>query len=377
MLRPLLLVSFASAHLSAQAVVSTHSGIVNYAEGSAFLDDSPVNPKFGTFPSITEGSTLRTEKGRAEVLLTPGVFLRIDENSAIRMISSVLSNTRVEFLHGAAIIDSNDATSGNPCVLVYKTFQIRFPKPGVYRLGSEPEVFQTYTGEAEIQEAGEPPKAIDESNQFFFGIGTEVKKYGDGTVDAFSEWARNRAETIAADNRVGSPSTADPDSSDGNNFPFVLPAPSSPAPWFGQPGSGQPDYRFFSGAMWANNGFLGPWGPYAGSPFLNPLTVIYVFPRHFYGHNPISGTPPRRPGYPQPGYPRPGYPAGYPRIVPPVRTSYPRPSPYRPTPMPLRSTYSYARPSVGYAGAGAPRVAQPQPRMASPNVVRPMAMPRR
>ncbi len=365
MLYPWLLVSFACVHLSAQAVVSTRSGVLNYVEGTAFLDDAPVNQKFGTFLTITEGSTLRTEKGRAEVLLTPGVFLRIDENSAIRMISSALTNTRVEFLRGSAILDSNDAASGNPCVLVYKTYDLRFPKPGVYRLGSEPELLEVYTGEAEVETAGEAPKKINESNQFFFGVGMDVKKYGDGTVDTFSEWARNRADTITAETRVGSETTADPDPGDANGAPFILPAPSSAVPGFIQP-----DYGSSSGTMYLSDSFLGPWGMFTGFPISNIPIVIYVFPR-FYGRNRINGTSPRGTGYP---------------VMLPSRTSYPRPNPYGHglTSMPFRSPYIYTSPSMGHvsvgtsmghAGVGAFRTAPP--RMSPPVAVRPLALPHR
>src|SRR5689334_14600218 len=85
---------------SAQAVISAHSGVVHFSEGSVFIDDQPLDQKVGTFPNIKEGSTLRTEKGRAEILLTPGIFLRLDENSSIRMRSNSLEDTRVEFIRG-------------------------------------------------------------------------------------------------------------------------------------------------------------------------------------------------------------------------------------------------------------------------------------
>ncbi len=345
-----LLIAVACMQLGAQAVVSTHSGLVNYSEGAVFLDNSPLNQKFGSFPSVADGSTLRTEKGRAEILLTPGVFLRIDENSAIRMNSSALSNTRVEFLRGAAIVDSNDSPAGNPCVLVYKNYQIRFPKAGVYRINSEPEVFQTYTGEAEIQKDGESPKPINESNQFFFGIGMVTEKYGDGMVDAFSEWARNRAETIAADNRVGSQSTVDPDAPDPNGSPFALPLPppsTSSAPWFGQP-----NYGVFNGPLWADNGFFGT-GLYGGYPFMAPPVIVYVLPR-WYGRNPIRSVPPRQVGYPH-------------------WNTYPRLSTYHPPPAPLRNGYSYLRPNVGRVNVATPRYSAPAPRMSAPPAIRPMA----
>src|SRR5215472_3504504 len=79
-----------------QAVISTHSGVVYFFEGSVFVGDQRLEQKFGRFPEVGEGRELRTEHGRAEVLLTPGVFLRVGENSAIRMLSSKISDTRVE-----------------------------------------------------------------------------------------------------------------------------------------------------------------------------------------------------------------------------------------------------------------------------------------
>jgi len=371
-----LLVSFASVHLAAQAVVSTHSGTINYSEGAAFLDNSPVSQQVGTFSAIPEGSTLRTEKGRAEVLLTPGVFLRIDENSAIRILSNALTKTRVEFLQGAAILDSNDAPSDNPCVLVYKAYELRFARPGVYRLSSEPEVFQTYTGEAVIQAPGAPPTTIDESNQFFFTIGMAVKKNGDGMVEDFSEWARNRAETITSENRIASQSTADPAAGDPNDSPFVLPPPSSSStPWFGQQQNSSPS----SPTLWVDNGFLGPWGPYTGVPFFNPPVTIFVVPR-LYGRYPVPRTPPHQPGYPTNPvltglpHPYPPHQTGYPTM--PVRTTLPHPYPYRP--IPTTSTYSYPRPSPGpvrISAPPAPRIATPH--LAAPTMARPMAVPHR
>ncbi len=109
LLLPSVLALLASLPGYAQSVLSVRSGVVNYFEGSAFLDGQPLAEKFGTFPAIKEGSTLRTEHGRAEVLLTPGVFLRIDQNTALRMISTSLSDTRAELLNGSAILDSLQA----------------------------------------------------------------------------------------------------------------------------------------------------------------------------------------------------------------------------------------------------------------------------
>ena len=55
---------------------------------------SRCQPKFAEFPDVKNGQTLAAEDGRAEVLLTPGVILRIAENSSFQMVSNSRSDTR-------------------------------------------------------------------------------------------------------------------------------------------------------------------------------------------------------------------------------------------------------------------------------------------
>src|ERR1700689_1753967 len=88
---------------SAQAVISAKSGLIHYMEGHVYLNDQLIESKFGEFPDVKENQQLRTEDGRAEVLLTPGVFLRLGENSAIRMVTNRLIDTRLHSLSGSAL----------------------------------------------------------------------------------------------------------------------------------------------------------------------------------------------------------------------------------------------------------------------------------
>ena len=344
----LILVGAACGAMAGQAVVSARAGVINFLDGSAFLNDQPLQPQAGTFSSVKNGEVLRTEKGRAEVLLTPGVILRIDENSAFRMVSDSLTDTRVEFLRGAAILDSNDAAGKNPVTLTYKTYSIRFEKPGVYRVDSEPGILETYTGQAEITAEGEAPKPIDESHEFFFGIGMETNKYGEGAVDAFSEWARNRAETIEADNRAAEQSTqAPPDP--GNLTPFGIPVPMPNMP------ATAPSYGTLSAPVFIDNGFYG--GAYNspfGLGFGSPVAIFYVVPRNWWRH-PGGGIPtPHPPRYPSP--------------LP--RTGYPHISGWHPSQMPVGGPVrnSFARPATSYVHPAVRPMAAP--RMAAPPTMR-------
>lgn len=370
-LRPWLLAFTVAVTTSAQAVISTHSGVINFTEGPVFLDDQPLSSSFGTFPTIKEGSVFRTGEGRAEILLTPGVFLRIDQESAIRMVSSALDNTSVEFQRGTMILDSNDAPAdAKPVVITYKNFKMRFVKPGVYRVDAEPGVFETYTGEAEITENGHAPKTIDESHQFFFNIGMETKKYGEGAVDTFSEWARNRAETITADNQAATQSLADPSAAPGGIF--ADPGANSgsiytaPVPSFGFPGIGTyggygtyGNYGAFGGLPgFYGNPFMDPYGPFNNPFFGRPYPlVVYVSPRPVRAY-PI---PPRGPGYP---------------VLSSTRTAVPRwsPTPLFPPRYPASSMQSgFSRTPVGHVGTRYPTVGVRTPAYGHVSVAAPRA----
>src|SRR5271154_2998024 len=91
---------------SAQSVISTHSGLIHFFQGAVFVNDHPLEAHLGKFTNVPQGAELRTETGRAEVVLTPGVFLRVGENSAIRMSATELADTQVELVSGSAMVEA-------------------------------------------------------------------------------------------------------------------------------------------------------------------------------------------------------------------------------------------------------------------------------
>src|ERR1051326_8247865 len=84
----------------AQSVISAHSGIIHYVEGEVSIDGNAIHPKFAEFPEVKAGQLVATAEGRVEILLTPGVFLRMAENTSVRMVSNALADTRLEVVSG-------------------------------------------------------------------------------------------------------------------------------------------------------------------------------------------------------------------------------------------------------------------------------------
>jgi len=229
-----LLVILAAAFPSAgQSVISTHSGLVYFFEGSVLLGDQPLEQKFGKFPDIGEGRELRTEQGKAEVLLTPGVFLRMGENSRIRMLSTSLADTRVELLDGSAIVEAKEPTADTAAQVIYKGWNVRVPRRGIYRIDGTPPQVTVFKGEAVVL-AGDKaePVPVKEGQVLPLAAVLVTEQTTPELNDNFDHWAIERSQAIYADNATAAQIIDDPNAIDNSGlavgglsyFPMGIPS---------------------------------------------------------------------------------------------------------------------------------------------------------
>jgi hypothetical protein len=185
---------------SAQSVISAKSGIIHYVEGRVFLNDQLIESKFGEFPDIKENQRVRTEQGRVEILLTPGVFLRLGENSAIRMITNRLIDTRVDFLSGEALVEADEILKDNGITIVYKNYSVQLAKRGVYRFDTEAPNLSVHEGEALVQLDGKTQEVKDGHAMTMDG-GLELASFDKKKdVDDLYLWGAHRSEYISMAN---------------------------------------------------------------------------------------------------------------------------------------------------------------------------------
>ena len=83
-------------------------GAINYVEGSASINGQELGTNSVGSAVLVQGQELTTQTGRVEILLTPGVFLRVDHNSAVKMVSPDLADTKVAVLKGRAMVEVTD-----------------------------------------------------------------------------------------------------------------------------------------------------------------------------------------------------------------------------------------------------------------------------
>ena len=144
----------------AQAVISAHSGMVNYVEGDVQIAGKPVKLDGAIFPDVKIGQVLSTEDGRAEVLLTPGVFLRLDNNTSFRMISNKLTDTQVEILKGSALVGASEILKDNRIVVKTGNAETVLLKSGLYHFNADAGQVRAFDGKVQVSDGSNSALSI-------------------------------------------------------------------------------------------------------------------------------------------------------------------------------------------------------------------------
>lgn len=299
--------AFLSSPANAQSVISTHSGVVHYFEGAVYLGGQPLRYRPGKFPTMPNSAELRTEQGRAEVLLTPGVFVRIGEQSAIRMVDNELLHTRVELLAGSAVVDSAQPNSSTSVTLSYRNWSVRFLERGICRIDSDPPHLWVLEGSAEVSAgAHEAAFLVDKGLDLPLTAVLVPEQTAKEPHDALSTWAGGRHQSISADNTIAadiqdpaSLDSAGPDTVGFTSFPMLGLVPMqvdrssaySSSEW-SQPGFNStylPGYTFLPLLLGLRGGFSSIGSPPNRLP-LHPTPVHPIYPHPIPVH-PISPAP--------------------------------------------------------------------------------------
>jgi hypothetical protein len=205
---PFLLLALAVSQAFGQSVISARSGLINYSEGDVLVNGQPLQRKFGTFTTLKEGSDLVTRSGRAEILLTPNTYLRVGEETGIRMVSADLGDTRLELLGGSAVLDSSTAPGKTPVTVVVRNSEVRFVAQGKFRLDSDPPQLRVFEGEAEVASNGQTVK-VEPSQLLPLDGASIVRKFTEGSDNLLDLWSDERHLLIAS-NLTDAQSLSDP-----------------------------------------------------------------------------------------------------------------------------------------------------------------------
>jgi FecR protein len=125
-------------------------GAINYVEGEAAIDGQPLNPDAVGSVELQKGQVLTTQAGKVEILLTPGVFLRVADNSALKMVSPDLANTEVELDKGRAMVEVTDISKNNNIRVDQNGASTQLLKKGLCDFDADHSQVRVFKGKADV-----------------------------------------------------------------------------------------------------------------------------------------------------------------------------------------------------------------------------------
>lgn len=246
--------------------VSARPGAVNYVEGEASINGKIIQSRgVSGHTFLNTNDTLTTENGKVEVLLTPGVFLRVGEDSQVRMVSPDLTLTQVALTQGSAIVEVDELVKDNNVQVLDGGATVKLQKTGLYRFTAGPNpVVQTLDGKADVSVNGRSVELGKDRQVALNGDLKRDKIENDPKDTALYAWSKVRDEYDAAASYAAAS--------------YAAPAVAYPSAW-GWGGYGY--YGMGFGPGWAWNPF---WNSYAWLPgdgaFYSPFGFGFYSPAY-------------------------------------------------------------------------------------------------
>jgi hypothetical protein len=178
--------------------ISAKPGVVNYIEGTVYLNGAKLSEAANRNTVMAAGDVLSTDTGKAEVLLAPGIFLRIGEQSDIRMVAPSLVQTQVAVVRGEAILEAAGLIKGSTVQVTDHGATITIEKNGLYRFkADEPPSAAVLEGKASVY-FGQEKVQLGKNHETVLSAGLKSEKFNPKQEDELYAWSNVRSEYEAA-----------------------------------------------------------------------------------------------------------------------------------------------------------------------------------
>jgi len=244
------------------------------------MNGQPVTAKSVGAVNLEPGQNVSTSQGRAEILLTPGVFLRVGDNSSLRMVSPNLEDTRVQLLRGEAIVEATQIFKDNNIQVEVGNSTTKLTKEGLFDFNANTGSVRVFDGKAVVRE---------DDQQVKLKKGREVALNGPFKATHFDTKTAAGSDQLYAFSNLRSEYLAQASIQSAQNI-------YGAGAWWGGPG-------WYWNPWWDMYSFIpgdGIWFSPFGWPYFSPWMVYeapfygygyYPYGRRFVGHHAILPTP--------------------------------------------------------------------------------------
>ena len=190
-----------------QGILIARAGAINFAEGDVSFKSGTERPKMALVgDQMRSGDTISTgDQSRAEILLTPGSYLRLGSNTVVRLDNDLLDELKVSVLRGSVIVEEASFGKLHPVLAAISTPKGEFfvDHMGVYRF----EVNESGAQAVEVERGklSVNGKAIGPGKKASLdgvAVAPTVASLGKNSGDEFDSWSKKRARMLVGANRT-------------------------------------------------------------------------------------------------------------------------------------------------------------------------------
>ncbi len=219
------------------------------------VNGSDLNMRANSPTTLQAGQVLTTRDGKAEVLLSPGVFLRVGRNSEIRMVSPGLVSPQFELTRGEAMVEVDQKLRDARVGVILHGANGSILKEGLYRFDADKGLMEVVDGKLSVMEDGRS-KEIGKGKELVLNSGPalQIAGFDRKAEDELYAWSRIRSSYMAEVNA----STA--------SYIYGGYGPFAGNGWYWSP--------YFASWSWLpGDGYF--YGPF-GYPFFSPAYAVYA-----------------------------------------------------------------------------------------------------
>ena len=191
-------------------VISAKAGGVNAVTGRATMHGPGTTEwqELRITENLEKGEVVKTgHDGRVEILLNPGSYMRIAENSEFELADNSLENLEVRLIRGTAIMEVTGADDSELLINISTPHtRMAIVRRGLYRVNVVPgDSTELIVRKGRVMLEGSHTK-IKGGNKVVFSDANvfsvaKLDKVDKKDAAAFDQWSKQRAETVAKVNR--------------------------------------------------------------------------------------------------------------------------------------------------------------------------------
>src|SRR5258706_4053253 len=181
--------------------ISAKAGGVNAVTGHVTVTRSGQSAQLlSGQDNLVSGDVVTTGPGsQTEVLLNPGSYLRVAENSEFVLVDNSLNNLVVKLVKGSAIIEATGGDDVNLRIhMLANQEHLMIIRGGIYRFNVQPSLAELLVRKGRVLSVKNPRDVVKGGTRVTFAAGGPLTaKLTKQDRDEVDLWSKKRAETLA------------------------------------------------------------------------------------------------------------------------------------------------------------------------------------